>query len=864
MTFELEVLFVEDQALDAELCEVELRRAGLQFRCRRVYRRASLVAALAELVPDVVLSDFSMPTDIDGFSALEIAREHAPGVPFIFVSGTIGEERAVEALKAGATDYVLKDRLERLGPVVKRAIQEAADRRAAVCAQDALRLSEARFRSFMGNLPGNASICDADGHYTYVNEVWEKTFNLSASEVLGKRYDALPAQYTADLMADHQAVLQTNAPVARLTTSGTNGSVKWWLSHHFPIPSLNDGRRMVGTIAIDVTERTLQEERIARLSRIHAVLSGINSAIVRLRDTSQLLMEACRIAREHGGFGVAWIGMIEGPDAHVTPVASAGLDAHEDLGTSTLVLNGVPRRAGVVSEMLATGRPSICNDITRGADVPSARLTEAVRRGYRSLIALPLSVSGRVTAAFCLYSKEINAFSAEEVKVLMQLASDVSFAMEFIDKDQKLYYLAWHDPVTGLANRARLHDTLEYALKSATTEKRIAVLVWDIKRFRTINDTFGRSAGDELLRIVAARIAKAWPRVEQMARLSADCFAGLVNDVPRATDIAQLMEQSAAALAEPVQLGGTELLIGVTAGIAMYPTDGNEAETLLANAEAALKQAKVRAEPYVFYEAEMNARVAEKLTLESRLRRALDKNQFVLHYQKKIDVATGAPKGLEALIRWNDPDSGLIPPADFIPLLEETGLILDVGRWAIGKALEDWRSRVSQGLPAPRIAVNVSAIQLRRPEFVEVLARILGAAGTDSHGLDLEITESLLMEDIEANIRKLRALKEMGINVAIDDFGTGYSSLSYLAQLPVDALKIDRSFIMSMMDKPESTMIISTIISLAHALRMRVIAEGVETEDQAKLLRLLQCDEAQGYLFGKPVPWDQCFDPLPS
>ncbi|HEX2829184.1 MAG TPA: EAL domain-containing protein [Burkholderiales bacterium] len=855
----MDVLLIEDQPLDAELCERELKNAGLDFRSRRVCRKASLIAALTELVPDVILSDFSMPSELDGFSALEIAREHAPGVPFIFVSGTIGEERAVEALKAGATDYVLKDKLWRLGAVVKRALQEARHRRAIVRAQEALRLSEARFRSFMGHLPGNASICDADGRYAYVNEVWEKTFGLSADEVIGRRYDELPAQFTAELLSGHATVLRTNAAAAGITKTGSNGNSRWWLSHHFPIPALEDGRGMVGTIAIDVTERTLQEERIARLSRIHAVLSGLNSAIVRLRDSRQLLAEACCIANEHGGFGVAWIGMIDPASGHITAVASAGLGPEEDVATSALVINGAPRSRGIVAEMLGSGRPAVCNDITVALEMPSARRQEAVRRGYRSMLVLPLTVSGRIAAAFCLYSKERNAFSAEEVKLLIQLASDVSFGLELNDKEEKLYYLAWHDPVTGLANRARLHDRLQDALATAAPGRsHIAVVVWDIKRFRTINDTFGRSAGDELLRIVAAKIANAWPRVEHMARLSADCFGGLVSDVTRATDIAQWMEQSAAALAEPVLLNGTELLIGVTAGIAMYPTDGRDPDTLLANAEAALKQAKLRAERYVFYEAAMNARVAEKLTLESRLRRALDKDQFVLHYQKKIDVATGAAKGLEALIRWDDPEAGLVPPAKFIPLLEETGLILDVGRWAIGKALADRRARASQGLPTPRVAVNVSAIQLRRPEFV---AGVLKSLGTGDHGLDLEITESLLMEDIEANIAKLRALKDEGINISIDDFGTGYSSLSYLAQLPVDALKIDRSFVMSMMDKSESTMIISTIISLAHALRMRVIAEGVETAEQAKLLRLLQCDEAQGYLFARPMPWDLCFDP---
>jgi len=864
MSSDLNILFVEDQELDAELCEVELRRAGLQFRSRRVYTRLRFEQALIDFPPDVILSDFSMPSDIDGFMALGLAREKAPDVPFVFVSGTIGEERAVEAMKAGATDYVLKDKLERLGAVVKRALQEARDRQERLHAQDALRESEARFRSFMEHLPGNASICDAEGRYTYVNEVWERTFGLSAGEVLGKRYDAVPAASNAQLMADHQNVLKNGQPVARVTRTGTNGGAKWWLSHHFPIPAAENRAGMVGTIAIDVTERTMQEEKIARLSRIHAVLSGINSAIVRIRETNQLLSEACRIANEHGGFGIAWIGTIDPETSELTPVASAGLDANEDLASSPIVIRGKPKQDGVVPVMVETQKPAICNDITVGIEDASARRKEAVKRGYRSLVALPLLVGGRITAAFLLYAKEVNSFNTDEIKLLMQLASDVSFALEYIDKEEKLYYLAWHDPVTGLANRARLHDRLQYAVDAGERDKAcLAVLVWDVKRFRTINDTFGRDAGDELLRQVALRVASAWPRVEHIARLSADLFGGYIENVAHASEIASWLELSAPALAEPFTVNGSELVIGITVGIALYPADAHDAETLLANAEAALKQAKVRGERYVFYESAMNARVAEKLTLESRLRGALDRNQFVLHYQTKVDVASGETKGLEALIRWNDPQTGLVPPGQFIPLMEESGLILDVGRWAIGQALADWRGRAALGLSTPRIAVNVSAIQLRRPEFVDVVARALGGTHPSGHGLDLEITESLLMENIESNIDKLRALKEMGINIAIDDFGTGYSSLAYLAQLPVDALKIDRSFVMTMLDKPESMTIISTIVSLAHALRMRVIAEGVESLEQAKELRLLKCDEAQGYVFSKPVPWEECFQQRP-
>ena len=269
------------------------------------------------------------------------------------------------------------------------------------------------------------------------------------------------------------------------------------------------------------------------------------------------------------------------------------------------------------------------------------------------------------------------------------------------------------------------------------------------------------------------------------------------------------------------------------------------------HAEDALKKAKQAAEPYLFYEQRMSERVSENLALESKLRCALEQEQFVLHYQPKVNLETREITGAEALIRWQDPESGLVPPLKFIPLLEQTGLILPVGSWAIERAASDRRALLARGLKAPRIAVNVSAVQLRNRKFFSLVEQALGGP---EHGIDLEITESLLMEDIQANIERLKQVRSLAIELAIDDFGTGYSSLAYLAKLPVQTLKIDRSFIKSMQDDADAMTLVSTMISLAHSLRLKVVAEGVETEDQARILRLLRCDEMQGYLFSKPLP----------
>jgi len=330
-----------------------------------------------------------------------------------------------------------------------------------------------------------------------------------------------------------------------------------------------------------------------------------------------------------------------------------------------------------------------------------------------------------------------------------------------------------------------------------------------------------------------------------------------VGGITQPSDAAHtLLDRIVAAFREPLVAGGQELRVALKAGIAVYPNDGDAADGLCANAEAALKKAKATGERYLFYQPEMNAKIAETLLLENKMRRAIEKEQFVLHYQPKVELASGKISGLEALIRWNDPETGLVPPMQFIPLLEETGMILEAGRWAIRKALEDYRKWHTEGLQPLRIAVNVSPIQLRQKDFVDIVRNAISESGEGPLGLDLEITESMIMEDIEGNIEKLHAIRDLGINVAIDDFGTGYSSLGYLAKLPVNALKIDRSFIITMEKGPESMAIVSTIISLAHSLNLKVVAEGVDSESQLQLLKLWKCDEIQGFLFSKPLPAD--------
>jgi diguanylate cyclase (GGDEF)-like protein len=466
---------------------------------------------------------------------------------------------------------------------------------------------------------------------------------------------------------------------------------------------------------------------------------------------------------------------------------------------------------------------------------------------------LPLLIADKGVGILALYASQVGFFDEEEMRLLSELAGDLAFAMDKIDKSDKAAYLTFYDPLTGLPNRTLFYERLEQGLRATKEGRQFSLTLLDVERFHTINDTLGRQAGDDLLRQVAGRLREQAGDEGWIARMGGDVFAVVVPDVAGPEELASRTAQPLREIfAKPYRVHGEELRIGGRLGIALYPANARDAEELLRNAEAALKKAKATGERYLFYEQRMAERVSERLSLETQLRRALENDEFVLHYQPKVDLETRAIVGVEALLRWQSPQLGLVPPMKFIYILEETGLILDVGSWALKRAALEHKAWVEQGLRAPRLAVNVSAIQLRQRDFLSVLQQAI-AHGVTPTGIDLELTESLVMDDIEANIAKLQAIRALGVDVAIDDFGTGYSSLAYLAKLPVQALKIDRSFIKALHDDANAMTLVSTMISLAHSLRLKVVAEGVETEEQSKMLRLLRCDQMQGYLFSKPV-----------
>ena len=569
-----------------------------------------------------------------------------------------------------------------------------------------------------------------------------------------------------------------------------------------------------------------QQLRVQRLNRTLAMLSAVNALIVRASDRQALLEEACRVAIDTGGFRLAAVGLVEPRTRALQLAAAAGEgSAERDL-----------------ARIKPGARAVIWNDAESG-----------------SFVALPLAYGGETAGVLLLYARVRDFFDEEEMRLLQELAGDVSFALQHLEQKARMDYLAYHDSLTELPNRSLFMDRIGQALNAARREKRFAAAVFlDVDRFRMVNETFGRKSGDDLLRQVAGRFSEVAREEDTVARVGADHFAIAVAGFDNPGETTHwLIDRLAAAFARPFLVDGVELVVSLKAGIAVFPTDGESTEALCAHAESALKHAKDSNQRYLFYAPEMNARVAESLAMENRLRRAIDDGLLSLHYQPKIDLKSGALAGLEALIRWHDPELGAVPPAKFVSLMEETGMILAAGNWAMRQAVDDARRWMQAGLSVPRIAVNVSAIQLRQKDFVDGVLEAIALFGSAKPPLDVEITESVLVDDIEESTRKLQTLRRAGVEVSVDDFGTGYCSLGYLARLPVDTLKIDRSFVVRMGEAGTPRNIVAMIVSLAHTLGLKVIAEGVEDEGQMKLLRELGCDQVQGFFVSQPLPADK-------
>jgi diguanylate cyclase (GGDEF)-like protein/PAS domain S-box-containing protein len=593
--------------------------------------------------------------------------------------------------------------------------------------------------------------------------------------------------------------------------------------------------------ARDLTEQRRAEERQSTHLRHQEKIALFGQEALAKRDAAELIEGAVQAVLEGlRADAVAYLepGPVSGELVLRALVGSADTHTHGGVGLAP---------ANPVLQVLAQGEPVV----TDGATLPFDWA-----RKLRSAAIVPVRANQGVRGALCAFLAHKDAFGVDELNFVDAAASVLSAGLQRSDSEGKLAFLAQFDALTGLPNRALLADRFSQVIVQARRHKKpLGVLFIDLDDFKLVNDTLGHAAGDELLKETARRLQAAVRPGDTVARISGDEFAVVLNDLAKQEDAAQVAQKVIDRLGAPMALRGQEVFVTASIGIAAFPGDGDDAEALLGAADAAMYRAKQSGRnAYHFFTAEINQRTRARAQLGSELHRALEREEFVLAYQPKIDLRTGLACAAEALLRWKHPERGIVSPAQFVPVLEETGMIVAAGEWVLEQACRDIKSWQDASLAAVPIAINLSARQFRQQDLDARIRQIVESAGVAAAMIELEITESQLMQDPDHAIRVMRALSESGIRIAIDDFGTGYSSLAYLTRFPVSSLKIDRSFVADLLSDKAHAAIARAIVDMAHTLGFIVVAEGVETEGQAAFLRGLGCEQAQGYLFHRPMP----------
>jgi diguanylate cyclase (GGDEF)-like protein len=619
-------------------------------------------------------------------------------------------------------------------------------------------------------------------------------------------------------------------------------------------------------IAHRMTEELQQSEAAQkRLNRALRLLSDCNMALVHAEEEYKLLSEICRLCVERGGYLMAWVGYAEqDTQKTVRPIAQSGYESGY-LEKINISWADDEHGRGPTGTAIRSGRPNVNQNILTNPAMAPWR-EAASQRGYQSSVALPLICEARVLGALNVYAHDPGAFDPEELHLLEELANDLAYGIvalrtreEHAAAKDRLTFLDHFDPLTHLPNRLLLRDRFERAALSAKSEqKTVCLLYLDLDQFKQVNDSLGYAVGDRVLVGVVERLRQCVPPAATISRLSGDEFVVLLTGNYDATGIAVVANTIRDVFAEPLVIDTHVLNLSFSIGISLYPNDGEDFDTLLKHAHTAIGSAKEAGRnTYRFFTREMNAGLAEQIRLTGGLSNAVRHGEFLLHYQPQIDIQSGRITGAEALVRWQHPTDGLVPPGKFISLAERSGHIVQIGEWVLNETCRQgklWMDRYPQ---APVVAVNLSALQFKRGNVLEMVSKALTTSGLHPDRLELELTESILLQDVEATMKTLQGLKALGVKLSIDDFGTGYSSLSYLKQLAIDKLKIDQSFVGDMLTDEDGASIVKAIIQLGHTLQLTVIAEGVETDAQLAFLNTAGCDEAQGYLFSRPVPADQ-------
>ncbi|HMM90233.1 bifunctional diguanylate cyclase/phosphodiesterase [Bradyrhizobium sp.] len=617
-------------------------------------------------------------------------------------------------------------------------------------------------------------------------------------------------------------------------------------------------------------EKARTENQKERLTRMFAALSRTNEAIMRAKSRTELFDLVCEAAAHGGRFTSTTVALKDSASDLLRIVAASGPAGEATRHVRLSADEARPEGRGLSGTAFRTRRPCITNDYVADQRV-AAFQGVAGSYGAQSGAAFPLLVRDEPVGVMIYMSLDRDTFTPEFAELLQRLADNVSFAIANFDRadektkaDERIEYLASHDSLTSLPNRETFNGLLRRAIDAgARYQRQFALLFIDLDRFKVINDSLGHDAGDMLLVEIGGRLRRALRSSDVVARLGGDEFVVILEEAAERPEVERIAGELLSVLSQPLLLSGHECHTTASIGIAMYPSDGADVQTLTKNADMAMYLAKEDGKNgFRFFSKEIKTQSIERLTMESALRRALERDQFSLHFQPKIDMETRQITGVEALLRWNHPELGSVSPGQFIPLAEETGLIVPIGRWVLKEACAQNMAWQRRGLRPVTVAVNLSPRQFADSHLLHDIDEALLASGMSAVLLQLEVTESMVMRNVSRAIKVLDAIQSRGIRLAIDDFGTGYSSMSLMKQFPIDTIKIDRSFVRDLPVDSEDQAIAQAIISMGKALGMTVIAEGVETVEQETFLRNHACDEMQGFLFSKPLPARQMADLL--
>jgi diguanylate cyclase (GGDEF)-like protein/PAS domain S-box-containing protein len=808
------VLLVEDAPADAGLIQAGLAGAGDgAFRVEWVTRLADALERLGRAGIDVVMLDLTLP-DGQGLGVFDQVIEAAPDALILILSPARDEAVARLAVQRGAHDYLLKGHVDT--HLLSRTLRYVIECKAA---RDALHNSEARFRAMSDASPLGIFVSDAEGSCVYTNAAYQRISGLSFEQTLGTSWSiAIHPEDRQRVLADWHAAAHSDASLrTEFRFQREDGSVVWTRVNSAVMHDGTEPHGHVQTVE-DITERkstefvlrAAEEALFEEKERAQVTLNSIGDAVL----TTDLLGN------------VTYLNLV----AEAMTGWSRGDALGRPLAEVFRIIDGTTRQA-----VVNPAQHALEEDRTVGLAADCVLIR---RDGFESAIedsAAPIhNRDGQIAGAVIVFH-DVSQSRATAVKMA---------------------HLAQHDFLTDLPNRALLTERLSQAIGLAHRHrKQVALLFVDLDYFKRINDSLGHASGDQLLRSVADRLVASVRASDTVCRQGGDEFVILLAEIEQPQDAAHIAEKLRAAFSAPHLVDGQELHVTLSIGISVYPDDGGTVDTVMQNADTAMFHAKASGRNnYQFFRAEMNVRAVRRLAVESSLRRALKEGEFLLHYQPQIDLASSAMIGAEALIRWRDPNLGVVYPGQFVPIAEECGLIVPIGSWVLREACRQVRVWLDAGLRAVPVSVNISAVEFRHKGFVDGVALILQETGLAPGYLELELTESILMHDAESSTSVLAALKTMGVRLAIDDFGTGYSSLSYLKRFPIDTLKIDQSFVRDIVTDTDDATIVAAVIGMGKNLKQRVVAEGVETPEQLAFLRTQQCDEGQGFHFSHSLP----------